>query len=151
MNMQLKSANRFMQGLFYASTLMLISPLTQAQLPEIQTDSNLSCMMGGVGLDESKAMREEAKKWPLVIEFTEQQGKSYAWIAGAKLQIINAKGETIFLDQCNGPMFFAKIIPGKYDLVVTYQNQIKKRSVVIDSKQSTKVSFIWGSKNKSPT
>lgn len=129
--------------------LILMSPLTQAQLPEIQTDSNLSCMMGGIGLDESKAMREEAKKWPLVIEFTEQQGKSYAWISGAELQIINAKGETIFFDKCNGPMFFAKIIPGKYELIATYQNQVKKRVVSINGKQS-KVSFIWGGKSGVP-
>lgn len=131
-------------------TLLIFSSISQAQLPEIQMDSNLSCMMGGVGLEESKAMREEAKKWPLVIEFSEQLGKSYAWISGAKLQIINAKGETIFFDQCDGPMFFAKITPGKYELIATYQNQEKKRTVVINGKQSVKVSFTWTQKNKAP-
>lgn len=131
-------------------TLLILSPISQAQLPEIQADSNLSCMMGGVGLEESQAMREEGKKWPLVIEFTEQLGKSYAWISGAKLKIINAKGETIFFDQCEGPMFFAKIIPGKYELIATYQNQVKKRTVMIDGKQSVKVSFTWTQKNKAP-
>lgn len=138
------------RGICKGGFLLLLSPFAMAQLPEVQTDSNLSCMMGGVGLDESKAMRAEAKKWPLVIEFTEQQGKSYAWISGAQLEIINAKGETIFLDKCNGPMFLAKMIPGKYELIATYQNQVKKRSILIDGKQSTKVSFIWTQKNKTP-
>ena len=117
-----------------------------SQLPEIQTDSNLSCMMGGVGLDESQAMREEAKKWPLVIDFTERQGNSYPWIAGVELQIINSKGETIFFEKCNGPLFLAKVIPGRYEIIATYEDQVKKRMVVIDSKQSTKVSFTWQQK-----
>ena len=42
-----------------------------AQLPEIQTGNGISWMMGGIGLDESTAMRAEAKNWPLSIEFSE--------------------------------------------------------------------------------
>ncbi len=142
--------NLFYMFLWFYFVLFLVLSLntSKAALPEVQSDSNLSCMMGGVGLDESKAMREEAKKWPLVIEFTEQQGKSYAWISGAELQIINTKGETIFYEQCNGPMFLGKLVPGRYELLATYQNQTKKRTITIDGKQSVKVSFIWGPKTK---
>ena len=144
--MKFNSAKKYIQSTGLAIILSFNHLSAMSQLPEIQTDSNLSCMMGGVGLDESQAMREEAKKWPLAIEFTERQGNSYAWIAGAELQIINAKGETIFFEKCNGPLFLAKVISGRYEIIATYEDQVKKRMVVIDSKQSTKVSFTWQQK-----
>ncbi len=144
--MKLNLARKFILSTGFAIIISFNQSSAMAQLPEIQSDSNLSCMMGGVGLDESRAMREEAKKWPLVIEFTEHQGNSYAWIAGAELQIINAKGETIFFEKCNGPLFLARVIPGRYEIIATYDDQVKKRMVVINDKQSTKVSFTWQQK-----
>ncbi|MBU3593667.1 hypothetical protein ICN42_06100 [Polynucleobacter sp. 71A-WALBACH] len=67
------------------ASIVLVSTIQYcyAELPEIESRSNLSCMMGGVGLDESQSMREEAKKWPLAIEFSEHIDKTDAWISGA--------------------------------------------------------------------
>lgn len=117
-----------------------------AELPEIQSRSNLSCMMGGVGKDESDSMREEAKKWPLNIEFSEHLGKSDAWISGAQLTILNKDGKTIFQETCNGPMFLAKLAPGKYQLIASYQGVTKKRTIEIHEGKSLKESFNWQSK-----
>ena len=117
-----------------------------AQLPEIESRSNLSCMMGGVGENESKAMREEAKKWPLNIEFSEHVGKADLWISGAQLTIINNAGKTIFEETCNGPLFLAKLVPGKYQLIAIYQGVTKKRAIEIREGKSIKVSFNWKGK-----
>ena len=131
----------------YAICALLIMGLTlgraQADLPEIQSRSNLSCMMGGIGADETEAMRMEAKKWPLNVEFTEQQGKAYPWVSGAQLQIINQAGKVIFNETCNGPLFLAKLTPGKYQLIATYEGVAKKKSVLIEEGKPSKVSFTW--------
>ena len=117
-----------------------------AELPEIESRSNLSCMMGGVGLDESQSMREEAKKWPLAIEFSEHIDKTDAWISGARLTIINKNGKTIFDEPCNGPMFLAKLAPGKYQLIASYQGVSKKKTIDIQEGKSLKESFNWQGK-----
>lgn len=117
-----------------------------ADLPEIQSRSNLSCMMGGVGLDESQSMREEAKKWPLAIEFSERIDKSDAWISGAQLLIVNKNGKIIFDEACNGPMFLAKLAPGKYQLIASYQGISKKKTIEIQEGKSLKESFNWQGK-----
>lgn len=117
--------------------------VAQADLPEIQSRSNLSCMMGGIGADETEAMRLEAKKWPLNVEFTEQQGKVYPWVSGAQLQILNQTGKVIFNEICNGPLFLAKLTPGKYQLVATYEGVTKRKSVFIEEGKPSKVSFTW--------
>jgi hypothetical protein len=121
----------------------LTSGVAQADLPEIQSRSNLSCMMGGIGADETEAMRLEAKKWPLNVEFTEQQGKVYPWVSGAQLQILNQTGKVIFNETCNGPLFLAKLTPGKYQLVATYEGVTKRKSVFIEEGKPSKVSFTW--------
>jgi hypothetical protein len=59
--MKFNSAKKYIQSTVLAIILSFNHLSAMSQLPEIQTDSNLSCMMGGVGLDESQAMREEAK------------------------------------------------------------------------------------------
>ncbi len=59
--MEFNSAKKYIQSTVLAIILSFNHLSAMSQLPEIQTDSNLSCMMGGVGLDESQAMREEAK------------------------------------------------------------------------------------------
>ncbi len=117
-----------------------------ADLPEIQSRSNLSCVMGGIGLDESQSMREEAKKWPLAIEFSEHVDKRDAWISGARLVIINKNGKTIFDESSNGPMFLAKLAPGKYQLIASYQGVSKKKIIEIQEGKTLKESFNWQSK-----
>ena len=59
--MKFNSAKKYIQSTVVEIILSFNHLSAMSQLPEIQTDSNLSCMMGGVGLDESQAMREEAK------------------------------------------------------------------------------------------
>lgn len=59
--MKFNSAKKYIQSTVLAIILSFNHLSAMSQLPEIQTDSNLSCMIGGVGLDESQAMREEAK------------------------------------------------------------------------------------------
>ena len=129
-------------------SIVLVSAIQYcyAELPEIQSRSNLSCMMGGVGLDESQSMREEAKKWPLAVEFSEHMGKTDAWISGARLTIINKNGKTIFDEPCNGPMFLAKLAPGKYQLIASYQGVSKKKTIEIQEGKSLKESFNWQGK-----
>ncbi len=47
----------------------------QADLPEIQSRSNLSCMMGGIGADETEAMRLEAKNGHLISSLLSNKAK----------------------------------------------------------------------------
>jgi len=114
-----------------------------AQLPEVQMRPEMSCMMGGIGSDESKALRTEAKKWPLNIEFSEHQGNKDVWISGVSLKIINAKKNTIFEESCNGPLFLAKLAPGTYDVVATYQGIEKKRQIKIMDGKSERIAMNW--------
>ena len=104
-------------------------------------------MMGGVGENEARAMREEVKKWPLSIEFSEHIGKADLWIAGAKLTIINKAGKIIYEEICNGPLFLAKLAPGKYQIMASYQGGVtQKRTIEIHEGKPLKESLNWKGK-----
>ena len=117
-----------------------------AQLPEVQARPEMSCMMGGVGSDESKALRAESKKWPLNIEFSERLGSKDAWVSGVQLRIMDAKKNTLFEESCNGPIFLAKLAPGTYDIVASYQGIEKKRQIKIEDGKSQRISMNWNNK-----
>ena len=125
------------------TAVMVFSMPTFAQLPAVQTRSDMSCMMGGIGSDESKALRAEAKKWPLNIEFSERLGTKDAWVSGVHLKIIDAQKNTIFEESCNGPLFLAKLAPGSYDIVASYQDIEKKRQIKIVDGKSERISMNW--------
>jgi len=114
-----------------------------AQLPEVQARPEMSCMIGGVGSDESKALRAEAKKWPLNIEFSERLASKDAWVSGVRLKIMDAKKNTLFEESCNGPIFLAKLAPGSYDIVASYQGVEKKRQIKIEDGKSQRISMNW--------
>lgn len=103
-------------------------------------------MMGGVGENEARAMREEAKKWPLSIEFSEHIEKADLWIAGAKLIIINKAGKIVYEEICNGPLFLAKLASGNYQIMVSYQGITQKRTIEIYEGKPLKESFNWKGK-----
>ena len=114
-----------------------------AQLPEVQARPEMSCMIGGIGADESKALRAEAKKWPLNIEFSERLGNKDVWVSGVRLKIMDAKKNTLFEESCNGPIFLAKLAPGTYHIVASYQDVEKKRQIKIENGKSERVSMNW--------
>lgn len=114
-----------------------------AQLPEIQTRTNMTYMMGGIGSDESRALRAEARKWSLNIEFSERQENKDVWISDVYLKIIDANKKVIFEELCNGPIFLAKIPPGTYDIIATYQGIDKKLQIKIVDKKTERISINW--------
>ena len=114
-----------------------------AQLPEIQTGNGISWMMGGIGLDESVAMRAEARNWPLSIEFSENLEGYDAWILGVHLKIINQRRERVFDSDVNGPIFLADLPPGYYQIIGSYKGSFKTYRVEIVGGSTVHLSMNW--------
>ena len=114
-----------------------------AQLPEVQIGNGISWMMGGIGLDESAAMRAEARNWPLSIEFSENLEGYDAWILGVHLKIINQRKEKVFDSDVNGPIFLADLPPGYYQIIGSYKGSLKTHRVEIVGGSPTHLSMNW--------
>lgn len=61
-------------------------------------------------------IREEIKKWPLSIEFSQDVDDKKEWLFGVHLILFSEAGEILFNDIVDAPLFVADIPPGTYRL-----------------------------------
>ena len=135
-------------GRHLLAPLFMLSLLSAcyAQLPKVQTQGNITYISGGIGEDETAAMKAKSKSWPLSIEFSEHLVNQDLWVAQVYLRILDSKGKTLFDTTVDGPIFLGKVPPGNYELLATYQEVTKRRVIEIKQGQHIKESFNWQSK-----
>lgn len=125
--------------------IMSLPTKTYGQLPQPLQEGNITYISGGVGEEEAKAIKAEAKNWPLNIEFSQYLESHDAWVSQVYLTILDAKGGAIFEANLDGPMFLAKLPSGNYEIVATYEGVTKKQKIQIVSGRPLHVSINWRS------
>ena len=137
-----------MKSFFRKLFLMLLFALNgasicSAQLPMTQTQGDFIYISGGIGEDEAKAMKAESKSWPLSIEFSEYLVSQDLWVAQVYLRILDSRGKAQFEATVDGPMFLAKLPPGNYELLATYEGVTQSRKIQIVDGRPLHVSMNW--------
>ncbi len=139
----IEMSNYLRNSLIALVVLLGISVYGYAQLPEVLKRNNITFVMGGIGEDEAKAIRSEAKNWPLSIEFSEYLNNRDAWISGVQLKIINSNDEITLDEIIDGPLFLANLPVGNYQLIGTYGGVSKKQKVQIKAGKTLRVAMSW--------
>ena len=124
---------------------MSLPTKTYGELPQPLQEGNITYISGGVGEDEAKAIKAEAKNWPLNVEFSQYLESHDAWVSQVYLTILDAKGVAIFEANLDGPMFLAKLPSGNYEIVATYEGVTKKQKIQVVSGRPLHVSISWRS------
>lgn len=109
-------------------------------LPAIQHQGSVDYVSGGVGLDESKALRAQASKWPLTMEFI---GPGSEYMSDVKVTLTNSKGETVLDTTAQGPYLLARIPPGNYTAHVTHAGQDQSRQFNVAGQGGSRLRFTW--------
>lgn len=128
---------------FFGVSLFMTSLVSLAQIPEAQTANGIQFVSGGIGLDESGAIKADAKHWPLHLEFSQIEGQKAEWVAGVNLRIMDSKGNEIFQHEIDGPLALIKLPEGKYSLEATYLSRKVGRQFEIQSGKSQRLSIFW--------
>lgn len=125
--------------------ILISTPINiYGQSPKAKMQGEIDFITGGVGEDESFAMRGEAKNWPLLIDFSQNLENRDVWISQVDLRIQDAKGQRIFAVTTDGPLLLVRLPSGNYELVATYENITKKQKIQITDNKLLRVSFNWG-------
>lgn len=91
-------------------------------------------MTGGVGSEERAAMEQMAKDYDSKLVFALTTGE---YLANVEV-IIRESGGKILLDAVSdGPLFFADLPPGQYEITASYKNQRKFRTVKVSEVSNT--------------
>ena len=124
--------------------LMFSLPMsTYGQLPKTQKQGDIAYITGGVGEDESKAIRGDAKNWPLIIDFSQHLQNHDAWISQVYLRILDVKGNGIFEVTTDGPFLLVNLPSGSYMLTATYEGITKTQKIQIVNGKAHRASLNW--------
>jgi hypothetical protein len=130
---------------FFLILLVVLSGISvcSAQLPMNQMQGDITYISGGIGEDESRAIKAESKNWPLSIEFSEYVVSQDLWVAQVYLRILDSKGKTILETIVDGPMFLGRLPPDTYELFATYEGVTKSRKIQIVNGKTLHISMSW--------
>ncbi|MDR3066792.1 MAG: hypothetical protein LBV05_14980 [Comamonas sp.] len=97
-----------------ASAGLALSALAQARMPEMQQAGALHYRCGGIGEDESTAMRAAMKDYPLSLLFAQRDG---AYLANVAVEVGSGEGISCFT--ANGPICLIQLPAGSYRITAT--------------------------------
>ncbi len=129
-----------------AGASLSVSQTAQAQdidgggLPQELHQGDLTFITGGVGLDESQALREAAPHWPLAMRFT---GSGSDYLADVHVQVTDAHGTTILQADSRGPYMLVKLHPGRYTIQATYEGHAQTRTLTLKRGAHERLDFSW--------
>jgi hypothetical protein len=83
------------------------------------------------------------KKWPLVLEFSQDHPQRPLWVADVTVKILDQKKKVVFEALSEGPIMLLKMNPGKYDAEYSFEGKVLKRSLVIEDAKFQKQSVVW--------
>ncbi len=109
-------------------------------LPQELHQGDLTFISGGVGLDESQALRAASPHWPLAMRFT---GASSEYLADVHVRIIDAKGVVVLQADSRGPYMLVKLHPGRYTVSATYEERTKEVALLLKHGIHKKLDFSW--------
>jgi hypothetical protein len=125
--------------------LVLFSSLSLAQveIPEAKVAQGIEYISGGIGSEESDALLALGKKWPLVLEFSQDHPQRPLWVADVTVKIMDQKKKVVFEALSDGPIMLLKLTAGKYDAEYSFEGKVLKRTLVVEEGKFQKQSIVW--------
>ncbi len=125
--------------------LVLFSSLSMAQveIPEAKVAQGIEYISGGIGSEESDALLALGKKWPLVLEFSQDHPQRPLWVADVTVKILDQKKKVVFEALSDGPIMLLKMTAGKYDAEYSFEGKVLKRTLVVEEGKFQKQSVVW--------
>lgn len=113
----------------------------QGALPQPKTQGNVTFVSGGVGRNESDALKQAEKEYPLSMLFSE--GKRGAYLAGVQVTITNRAGDTLLQAVSDGPIMLVRLPPGDYRVSAQANGKALQREAKVAANGGTHLSFNW--------
>jgi hypothetical protein len=110
-----------------ASYAQTMNPGT-GTLPAMKVQGNARFACGGIGSDESDAMRAAMKDHPLALLFARADG---AYLANVDVTIKSAGGDTALAMRASGPVCLVDLPAGRYTVEAATEGMVKTHTVTV--------------------
>jgi hypothetical protein len=115
----------------YQSVMAAMQPTTQ---------NGVSFISGGVGQDESDAIRGQFGHYNLHLTFAAANGE---FMADIQVKISDAAGKTLVQTTADGPFLLASVPPGQYRVSATAGSSTKQQSINVPQHGPAELRFTW--------
>lgn len=113
----------------------------QDGLPPVRTSGSVSYITGGIGLDESTAIKAAEKDFTLSLLFA--QSKRGEYLSDVKVSIKDKAGKTVLEAVSDGPMLLARLPAGVYKISAEHDGNALAKTVRVEAKGVTRAVFVW--------
>ncbi|VTU13002.1 hypothetical protein SRS16CHR_00241 [Variovorax sp. SRS16] len=105
-----------------------------AGMPAMRSQGAVQYVCGGIGSDESTAMRAAMKDHPLALLFARAGGE---YLANVDVTVQDAKGGTALSMRASGPVCLIDLPAGRYTVQATSEGTTKSEAVTVGSGPKT--------------
>jgi hypothetical protein len=106
----------------------------------VRHDNGISYVSGGVDDAEQQALRKASHQFNLQLTLANKAGD---YLGGADIRINNQAGKTVLATQSDGPLFLAKLPPGKYKLHATAEGKTLARETKVEQHGQRQIVMTW--------
>lgn len=136
-------ATAVLNAIVLSAVMLHVPAHAQDALPAVQKSGAVEYLTGGVGLDESTAIKSASGQWPLSLVFSVQADGRAQFASDVKLEIHDAKGALALDVTATGPYLLARLAPGSYSLRATLAGKTLERKVQVKKGASSRVELVW--------
>lgn len=115
-------------------------------LPPLHTAGSVSYLNGGIGIDESTALKAESAKWPLTLLFAVQGRQRQVYAANVQVRILDKDGVVVLTVNEAGPYLLVKLPAGRYTVEATRFAQTQRRLIQVDPAKPQQQGWSWTEK-----
>jgi hypothetical protein len=133
-----------------ASILVVAAGLQTARavstsLPPVQSSNEITYLSGGIGIDQSTAIKDAMHGYPLVLEFAEKTNAGNEYLADVPVQIAGAHGKVLLDTDSQGPFMLVSLPDGRYTVTASYKGKRERATVSIAPAGHAHEMFVWPS------
>jgi opacity protein-like surface antigen len=117
----------------------------QSAMPPEQTQGNVRYVTGGIGKDESEAMKAAESTYSISLVFAVQRDGKADYLANVPVTIRDTSGNTVFSLSNDGPYLLVKLPAGSYDVSASHDGQVKSQHVTVGpaGRADHRLTFDW--------
>jgi hypothetical protein len=134
------ATRRFLLGLVVIS-LTAAAHADEGSLPPERSQGSVTYVSGGIGKDESDAMKQAASRYSLAIEMASPASPRAQYVADVKIDIRDQRGATVLSTISDGPILLAKLPPGRYTVNAARNGTSQQRNIVVGSSGPVRAMF----------
>jgi hypothetical protein len=134
-------------GLVFLSAFAAAALAAEDALPPERSQGSVTYVSGGIGKDESDAMKQAASRYSLAIEMASPASPRAEYVADVKIDIRDQRGATVLSTISDGPILLANLPPGRYTVNATKNGASQQRDIVVGSGARPRVMFSFSEPN----